>query len=110
MPEPQWVEPPEPSRKQKLKRWLRKAVNSPIFAFIILITPQPVKFMLQWIKDRLPEKSTQEGLVALLAAIGVTVNPQLLEAIATAAVAIIAVIQIVHKEAKAQPDAQAKGK
>lgn len=51
-----------------------------------------------WIRDRLLERSTWLGLVALLTALGVSITPELAEAIATAGLAVGGIIAAVTKD------------
>jgi len=54
--------------------------------------------MLLWLKERLTEKSTYQGIIGLLGAVGVTVNPEMIESVVTLAVSLISVIEITRKE------------
>lgn len=54
--------------------------------------------LIAWVADRLREKSTWNGLVAFLSAVGVGVNPELTEKIVVGGVAIIGVIEVVWPE------------
>lgn len=54
--------------------------------------------IVDWIVDRLKEKSTWLGITALLSAAGVVLAPEQLDAIATAGVAIAGAIAIFTKE------------
>lgn len=56
--------------------------------------------MLTWLKERLIEPSTYQGITTLAAAVGYTVNPEAWEAIATLALGIIGFIQMMKKEPK----------
>lgn len=68
-----------------------------IFSFLLLLTKRD-KNMLTWIKERLQEPSSYQGLIGLLAAVGYTVNPDMLELIATTAVGLISLIQLGKNE------------
>jgi len=63
--------------------------------FIINKTLEPMLF---WLKERLTEKSTYQGIIGLLGAIGATVNPEMVESIIALAVSLISVIEITRKE------------
>jgi hypothetical protein len=54
--------------------------------------------MLNWIKDRLEEPSTYQGITGLLATIGYAMNPEMLEFIITTAVGLISLIQMSKSE------------
>lgn len=54
--------------------------------------------MLNWIRERLEEPSTYQGITGLLAAIGYAVNPEMLEIIVTTAVGVISFIQMSKSE------------
>lgn len=54
--------------------------------------------MLLWLKERLTEKSTYQGIIGLMGAIGMTVNPEMIESIVALAVSLISVIEITRKE------------
>ena len=54
--------------------------------------------MWKWIKDRLKEPSTYQGVTVLTSAIGLTLSPELWESIVTLAGAVIGLIQVIKKE------------
>lgn len=54
--------------------------------------------MLTWIKERLQEPSSYQGLIGIIAAAGYTLNPEMLDLIATTAVGLISLIQLGKKE------------
>lgn len=56
--------------------------------------------MVNWIKDRLKEKSTYIGISLLLAAFGVAVSPESLEIISMAVVTIVGALEVIKDEAK----------
>lgn len=53
---------------------------------------------MQYLIDRLKERSTWVGLVGLATALGLALSPELQEAIATAGVAIASVIAVITKD------------
>lgn len=53
---------------------------------------------MEWIIERLKEKTTYAGVFSLLAAIGVVVAPAQADAITTAAIAVIGVVLVFVKE------------
>ena len=57
-----------------------------------------------WIKKRFKEPSTYQGITAIASAVGVSVSPELWEGIATLAVSIIGLIQVIKKEKENEPD------
>lgn len=65
--------------------------------------------MLQWIKERLKEPSTWQGISGLVGVLGYTMSPELGETIATTAVGIITLIQIVRKEIRDADSGGSKG-
>lgn len=69
-----------------------------ILLLILFITNKILELMLVWLKERLTEKSTYQGLIGLMGAIGVTVNPEMIESIIGLAVSLISVIEIMRKE------------
>ena len=54
----------------------------------------------KWILDRLKEKSTWAGILAVVAAAGVTLNPELKDAIVAAGVSIAGLVAVIVKENK----------
>jgi len=84
----------------KAKRVLSKVMNNPIMDFVITIIPNPFKNMLKWLKERLKEPSTYQGITVIASAIGFSVSPELWSAIVTTASGIIGVIQVMKKENK----------
>jgi len=65
---------------------------------VYLINKRAVTMTWNWLKSRLKEPSTYQGVTAIAGAIGVTVQPDLYESIAALMVAIIGVIQTIKKE------------
>lgn len=62
--------------------------------------------IIQFILDRLKEKSTWLGITGLLSAVGVTLNPEQTAAISTAGVAIASAILAFTKEDKPKKDGE----
>lgn len=85
-------------RAAKRRKVLKAIVNNPIVNAVITLTPKPVQNMFKWLKERLVEPSTYQGIAAVAGAIGVSISPELFEAIASTAVAVIGLIQIIKKE------------
>lgn len=73
--------------------------------FIEIVAPKPIYIMWKWIKDRIKEPSTYQGLSVLLGAVGVTLSPELWQEISTVIASVIGLIQVVKKEAKESVDA-----
>jgi len=69
-----------------------------ILLLTLFITTKILELMLLWLKERLTEKSTYQGLIGLMGAVGVTVNPDMIESIIGLAVSLISVIEIMRKE------------
>ena len=65
---------------------------------VYLINKRAVTMTWNWLKSRLKEPSTYQGVTAIAGAIGVTVQPDMYESIAALMVAIIGVIQTIKKE------------
>ena len=55
---------------------------------------------MDYLIERLKEKSTWRGMVAIATALGVTVSPELTEAIIAIGLALIGVINVVRAEKK----------
>lgn len=72
--------------------------NENIFLLTIFFITKILDLMLLWLKERLTEKSTYQGIIGLLGAIGATVNPEMVESIIALAVSLISVIEITRKE------------
>jgi len=95
------VDAPKSNRKtRKRKKVLNKEMISSILGIVSIFTPKPIRIMLTWLKERLTEPSTYQGITTLAAAVGYTVNPEAWEAIATLALGIIGFIQMMKKEPK----------
>lgn len=56
--------------------------------------------LLDWVKRRLKEKSTHKGIVLLLAAAGITINPELVPEIIATVAYILGTFGIVTSEKK----------
>ncbi len=67
---------------------------------VYLINKRAVTMTWTWLKARLKEPSTYQGVTAIAGAIGVSIQPDLYESIAALMVAIIGVIQTIKKEKK----------
>lgn len=85
----------ERSRKKVLSR--RRIIGILDFT-VYLINKRAVTMTWNWLKARLKEPSTYQGVTAIAGAIGVTVQPDLYESIAALMLAIIGVIQTIKKE------------
>jgi hypothetical protein len=59
--------------------------------------------MIQYILDRLSETSTWRGLLALLTGLGVKLRPDLAEAIVSAGLSAMGIVNIFRKEKNAAP-------
>ncbi len=88
----------------KTKEIANKVINSPAFEFIINITPKPMKdglkLVLQWLKNRFKEPSTYKGLSVILSAIGISLSPDLWQAISALGASVIGLIQVIENESK----------
>jgi hypothetical protein len=95
-----------PMPKLKRKRVLSIDKIVPIIELtVFIINKRPITMIWNWLKDRLKEPSTYQGITAIAGAIGVTVQPDLYESIAALMLAIIGVIQTIKKE-KPAPEAK----
>lgn len=61
---------------------------------------EKTKNILKWVSDRIKEPSTWHGLSILLVSVGVTVRPDLLQAIITLGAGISSIILIFTNESK----------
>jgi hypothetical protein len=85
----------ERSRKKVLSR--AKIIGIMDFT-VYLINKRAVTMTWTWLKARLKEPSTYQGVTAIAGAIGVTVQPDMYESIAALMLAIIGVVQTIKKE------------
>lgn len=53
---------------------------------------------MNWLLDRLSENSTWRGLIAIATAAGVTIQPDLADAIIAAGLALIGLVNVIRKE------------
>ena len=87
-----------PEMKHRKKVLSRERIV-PIIDFTVhLINKRPITMTWNWLKARLKEPSTYQGVTAIAGAIGVSVQPDMYESIAALMVAIIGVIQTIKKE------------
>lgn len=86
------------SNPARAKKVLKRFVASPIFEFIVFITPKPFKTMLQWLQERLKEASTYQGLTVVAGALGYALEPQSVEAIGVAVAAVLGAILVIKRE------------
>jgi hypothetical protein len=90
------TKPPKVIRRKKV---LSRERILPIIDFtVFIINKRAVTMTWNWLKSRLKEPSTYQGVTAIAGAIGVTVQPDMYESIAALMVAIIGVIQTIKKE------------
>jgi hypothetical protein len=82
----------------KIEQVLISPSNESIFLLTIFLITKSLDFMLLWLKERLTEKSTYQGIIGLLGAVGMTVNPEMIESVVALAVSLISVIEITRKE------------
>ena len=95
-------EVPLPQLNSKRVLSLRKIV--PIIDLtVFIINKRPITMIWNWLKERFTEPSTYQGIVAIGSAIGVTLSPELWEAIASFAVGLIGLIQVIKKEKQNDP-------
>ena len=91
-------ETPMPKLKRKKKVLSRERIVPIIDFTVYLINKRAVTMTWTWLKSRLKEPSTYQGVTAIAGAIGVTVQPDMYESIAALMLAIIGVIQTIKKE------------
>ena len=88
-----------PKIKKSRKKVLSRDKIIGIMDFTVyLINKRAVTMTWTWLKARLKEPSTYQGVTAIAGAIGVSIQPDLYESIAALMVAIIGVIQTIKKE------------
>ena len=93
-----------PKVERPRKKVLSRAKIIGIMDFTVyLINKRAVTMTWTWLKSRLKEPSTYQGVTAIAGAIGVSVQPDLYESIAALMLAIIGVIQTIKKE-KPEPE------
>ena len=90
---------PMPKVKKSRKKVLSRDKIIGIMDFTVyLINKRAVTMTWTWLKARLKEPSTYQGVTAIAGAIGVTVQPDMYESIAALMLAIIGVVQTIKKE------------
>ena len=94
---------PEVTRRKKVLS--RERVITIIDFTVFIINKRPITMTWNWLKARLKEPSTYQGVTAIAGAIGVSIQPDLYESIAALMLAIIGVIQTIKKE-KPEPEAK----
>lgn len=95
------VEAPTSSKKTRnFKKVLIKLIKSPILSILIPFTPKSIQIMFNWLKTRLNEPSTYQGITTVAAAAGFTINPEAWEAIVALAAGIIGFIQMIKEDKK----------
>lgn len=87
-----------PEMKHRKKVLSRGRVISIIDMTVFIINKRPITMIWTWLKDRLQEPSTYQGVTAIVGAIGVTLQPEMYEAIAAFMLACIGLIQTIKKE------------
>lgn len=102
----QTVKETEVPKVIRRKKVLSRERILPIIDFtVFIINKRAVTMTWNWLKSRLKEPSTYQGVTAIAGAIGVSVQPDMYESIAALMVAIIGVIQTIKKE-KPEPEAK----
>jgi len=94
------VSKPKVTPVPQRKRVLKKMLSHPIFGFAIQFTPKPVRIMLLWLQERFKEPSTYQGLTTFGAVLGYSMSPEAWELIASMALGILGLIQMMKKEEK----------
>lgn len=94
---------PMPKLKRKRVLSIRKIIPI-IDVTVFIINKRPITMIWNWLKERFAEPSTYQGVVAIASAIGATISPELWEAIATFAVGLIGLIQVIKKEKQETPE------
>lgn len=92
-----------PEMKHRKKVLSRGRVISIIDMTVFIINKRPITMIWTWLKDRLQEPSTYQGVTAIVGAIGVTLQPEMYEAIAAFMLACIGLIQTIKKEKESNP-------
>lgn len=96
-------ETPMPKLKRKRVLSIRKIIPI-IDVTVFIINKRPITMIWNWLKERFKEPSTYQGVVAIASAVGASISPELWEAIATFAVGLIGLIQVVKKEKQESPN------
>ena len=96
-------ETPMPKLKRKRVLGIRKIIPI-IDVTVFIINKRPITMIWNWLKERFKEPSTYQGVVAIASAVGASISPELWEAIATFAVGLIGLIQVVKKEKQESPN------
>lgn len=94
-----------PEMKHRKKVLSRERVITIIDFTVFIINKRPITMTWNWLKARLKEPSTYQGVTAIAGAIGVSIQPDLYESIAALMLAIIGVIQTIKKE-KPEPESK----
>jgi len=94
------VSKPKVAPVPQRKRVLKKMLSHPILGFAIQFTPKPVRIMLLWLQERFKEPSTYQGLTTFGAVLGYSMSPEAWELIASMALGILGLIQMMKKEEK----------
>lgn len=55
-------------------------------------------FMISWLKQRLAEPSTYRGIVGMVAALGISLNPELIKEVIALSVAVLSFVEFIRKE------------
>ena len=58
--------------------------------------------MISWLKQRLSEPSTYRGIIGMIAALGITINPELIKEVIALSVAVLSFVEFIRKEKPAQ--------
>lgn len=80
----------------KVRKIAKKALN--------LNTIQNEVEDMNWIKNRLGEKTTWRGIVAFATGVGISISPELASAIVSAGVSLVGVIEVYSKERKSDSE------
>lgn len=84
----------------------RYAITKLILAFVSLFVNPKLSFffMVSWLKQRLAEPSTYRGIVGMLTALGITLNPELIKEVVALSVAVLSFIEFIKKEKEKEPN------
>ena len=76
------------------------AITKLILAFVSLFVNPKLTwfFMISWLKQRLAEPSTYRGIVGMVAALGISLNPELIKEVIALSVAVLSFVEFIRKE------------
>ena len=85
---------------QSIRGVYKYAITKLILAFVSLFVNPKLTwfFMISWLKQRLAEPSTYRGIVGMVAALGISLNPELIKEVIALSVAVLSFVEFIRKE------------